>query len=66
MTYWLQYIWQFGIGGLVFLASLFLIVKSGACDLSVHEERKWFIYLIVGFCGLALVYFLWTLAGIKL
>ncbi len=66
MTYWLQYIWQFGVGGIVFLSGLFLIVKSKSCDLKIREERKWFIYLIVGYVGLATVYFLWILAAIKI
>lgn len=64
--HWLTYLYQYGLGGVVFLLGLFLIVKSRACDLSRRNERIWFLFLIVGFLWYAGLHLLWTLAALYL
>ena len=64
--HWFTYLYQYGLGGIVFGVGLWLIVKSGACDLGRRNERIWFIFLIVGFFWYAGLHFLWTLAALHL
>ena len=63
--HWLTYLYQFGVGGIFFLAGLFVILKTGACDLKIRADRIWFSALIIGFVGLATVYALWILAAVN-
>ncbi|MBD3236536.1 MAG: hypothetical protein GF330_07520 [Candidatus Eisenbacteria bacterium] len=64
--HWLTYLYQFGVGGIFFLAGLLVIIKTGACDLRIRADRIWFSALIIGFVGLATVYALWILAAVSI
>ncbi|KPJ61054.1 MAG: hypothetical protein AMJ46_03550 [Latescibacteria bacterium DG_63] len=64
--HWLSYLYQFGVGGLIFAGSLLLILKTGACDLRIKHEKTWFRALIIGYCALALAYLLWILAALHI
>jgi hypothetical protein len=64
--YWITYLYQYGVGGLVFALGLFLIVRSGSCDLTRRNERIWFIFLLVGYLWYAGLHLLWTLAALYL
>ena len=37
---WPQLAYQYGIGGLFFLVTLFLCIRLGAADLSVPSDRR--------------------------
>lgn len=63
--HWLTYLYQFGVGGLFFVAGLFVILKTGACDLKIRADRVWFTALVLGFVGLATVYALWILVSVN-
>jgi hypothetical protein len=63
---WTAYLFQYLTGGIVFALGLFAIVKSGSCRLRVREERKWFLFLIIGYVWMALLHLLWTLAALYL
>ncbi len=62
--HWLNYFYQFGIGGLFFVAGLMLIVKTGACNLKVKADRTWFTALILGFVFLASLYAVWIYVSV--
>jgi hypothetical protein len=65
-VHWLTYLYQFGVGGLVFGGGLFLILRTRACDLSIKSEKTWFRALIIGYVALALAYLLWILAALHI
>ncbi len=65
LNVWGTYLYQFVVGGIFFALALFVVVKSGAADLSLKKERQWYIWLIIGFIGLALFFFGWTLLALK-
>lgn len=62
---WGTYMYQFLVGGFVFALALFIVVKTGAADLSLKKERFWFAWLIIGFLGLAAFFAAWTLIAIN-
>ena len=63
--HWLTYLYQFGVGGLFFLAGLVVILKSGACDLKIAADRTWFRALVFGFLGLAVVFAVWIYLAVS-
>ncbi|MFP4460319.1 MAG: hypothetical protein ACLFSQ_12120, partial [Candidatus Zixiibacteriota bacterium] len=62
---WGTYLYQFLVGGLFFAIALIAIVKSGAADLSLKQDRKWFMWLVIGFILLALFFLGWTLLALS-
>jgi hypothetical protein len=64
-NHWLTYLYQFGVGGVFFIAGLLVILKTGACDLKIRADRIWFSALIIGYLGLVTVFALWILAAVK-
>jgi hypothetical protein len=62
--YWWPYLYQYSVGGIVFLVGLFLILRSGSCTLSRRQDRFWFGVLIFGFLWYAGLHFAWYMAGL--
>ncbi len=62
--YWWPYLYQYGVGGIVFLAGLWIILKTRACVLARRQDRFWFAVLIVGFLCYAGVHLSWYLAAL--
>ncbi len=65
LNVWGTYLYQFLVGGLFFAIALIAIVKSGAADLSLKQDRKWFMWLVIGFILLALFFLGWTLLALS-
>lgn len=62
--YWYPYLYQYGVGLLIFLIGLWLILHYKACDLRRASDRFWFGVLIFGFIWYAGIHFLWYMAAI--
>ncbi len=48
MNTWLPWIYQYGVGGLIFSVSLALAIRMGALRLDQWSDRRLLIALIVG------------------
>lgn len=46
---WTPYLYQYLLGGLVFVIGLWVIRTSGACDFRRPGDRKWFWVLVFGY-----------------
>ncbi len=64
LNVWGTYLYQFIVGGIFFALALFVVVKTGAANLSLKKERLWFMWLIIGFIGLAVFFAGWTLVAL--
>lgn len=62
--YWWPYLYQYGVGAVVFLIGLYLILTRGACVLSRRNDRFWFGILLFGFCWYAGIHLFWYLAAL--
>ena len=62
--YWYPFLYQYGVGLVIFLIGLTLILKYRSCDLSRSRDRYWFGVLIFGFIWYAGIHFLWHLAAL--
>jgi hypothetical protein len=62
--YWWPYLYQYGVGLVIFLTGLALILGYRSCVLSRRQDRFWFAVLIFGFIWYAGIHFLWYLAAI--
>lgn len=50
---WTAYLYQYVLGGLVFVIGLIVIRVSGACDFERPGDRTWFYVLIFGYAWYA-------------
>ncbi|MCK4873197.1 MAG: hypothetical protein KAS72_10765 [Phycisphaerales bacterium] len=62
--YWWPYLYQYGIGLVIFLIGMFIILRSKSCNLSRRNDRFWFGVLIFGFIWYAGIHLCWYLAAI--
>jgi hypothetical protein len=62
--YWWPYLYQYGVGLVVFVTGLTLILRYKACNLARQKDRFWFGVLLFGFCWYAGIHLLWYLAAI--
>jgi hypothetical protein len=46
---WLPYIYQYGLGAVIFVIGLWITLRSGSFDPSHPRHRKWLLVLIFGF-----------------
>ena len=53
---WAAFLYQYGLGGLVFGVGLLIIRRSGACDFDRPGDRFWFGVLIFGYVWYALMH----------
>ena len=61
---WWPYLYQYGVGLVVFLIGVTLILKYRACDFSRRNDRFWFGVLIFGFIWYAGIHLAWYLAAL--
>ena len=64
--YWWPYVYQYGVGLIIFLIGLWLILGYKSCVLSRRQDRFWFGVLIFGFLWYAGIHLLWYLAAIHI
>jgi hypothetical protein len=46
---WLPYLYQYGLGALIFIVGMWITLKSGSFDPAHPRHRKWLVVLVVGF-----------------
>lgn len=63
---WTSYLYLYGFGGGFFLMGVFIILRTGACQLDRGHDRIWFIILIAGFAFFATVHALWIVASLAI
>jgi len=51
----LTYLYQYGVGGLVFFGSLLLLWRRGMLGSQSAERRRWVLLLVMGMVAYALV-----------
>ncbi|RMF77520.1 MAG: hypothetical protein D6744_11255 [Planctomycetota bacterium] len=61
---WWPYVYQYGVGLIIFLIGVTLILRYRACDLRRRSDRFWFGVLIFGFVWYAGIHFLWYMAAL--
>ena len=44
----LTYLYQYGLGGLVFLASIWLLLRRGMLGDDAIERRRWVLLMVLG------------------
>jgi len=62
--YWWAYIYQYGVGLVIFLIGLALIIGYKSCNLSRKQDRFWFGVLLFGFAWYAGIHYAWYMAAI--
>ncbi len=62
--YWWPYLYQYGVGAVIFVVGLWLILRRRACVLSRKQDRFWFGVLIFGFLWYSGIHLLWYLAAL--
>jgi len=64
------YVYQFGIGGLLYFLSVWLLLRAGALGPDAQARRRWIVILAVAFCfyavGLGLLQFLGPMYDLRL
>ena len=51
MNTWLPWIYQYGVGGLIFAVSVIVVLRSGALRLDRSIDRRLLIALAIGLLG---------------
>ena len=49
MSDFIPVVYQYGIGGIVFVLGLVLVTRAGALDLKTRQGKCWFAVLVAGF-----------------
>lgn len=55
---WLPWIYLYGAGGLLFLFGIWIVVRSGACELRRRRHRRWLGVMVFGFLWYAGIHLL--------
>jgi len=58
--HWTPYLYQYAMGGIVFVVGLGVILASGACDFKRPGDRMWFGVLVFGYLWYAALHGLFT------
>ena len=61
---WLPYIYLYALGGLLFVAGLFVTLKAGSFDLKRPSHKKWMWVLLFGMVWFLAMHGLLTLAAL--
>ena len=62
--FWWPYLYQYGLGVVIFLIGTYLILTRKSCVLSRRQDCFWFGVLIAGFLWYAGIHLAWYLAAI--
>lgn len=60
---WLPFLYLYGFGGILFVAGIFVTLKSGSLDLKRSTHKKWMWILLFGFIWYFVMHALLTLAA---
>jgi hypothetical protein len=62
--YWWPFLYQYGVGLIIFLIGLAMILGYRSCVLTRKHDRFWFGVLIFGFLWYVSIHLAWYLAAI--
>ena len=63
---WTSYLYQYGLGLVVFLIGLMLVVKTGALKFGRGHDSFWFKWMIAGFIIYSSVHAIWIVLALTL
>jgi len=63
---WLPFMYLYGLGGLLFIAGIFITIKSGSLNPNKLSHWRWFWTLIFGFVWYMCIHASLNLAGLGL
>ncbi|NDV62870.1 hypothetical protein G0Q06_10445 [Puniceicoccales bacterium CK1056] len=63
---WTSYLYQYGFGLIFFLVGIYVILKSGACQVGRGRDSFWLGVLFVGFIFFATAHALWIVASLNI
>ena len=61
---WLPYIYQYGLGAVIFVVGLVITLKTGSFDIKRKVHRRWLGVLLFGFVWYATLHGALTLAAL--
>lgn len=65
MEHWQMYLFQYVVGGTLFLFALLLCLRSGDIDLKIKGDRVYTIICFLGLIAYAAAHGLWTWLAIN-
>ena len=63
---WTSYLYQYGLGSIVFLIGIVLIRRTKACVFERGSDKFWFNWLIFGFFFFAILHAVWILLAVSI
>ena len=63
---WTNYLYMYGFGLVTFIIGIFLILKSGACNLKRKKDLFWFKALIIGMLFFITLHGTWIYLAISI
>jgi len=63
---WTSYFYMYGFGVLFFFIGIFIILKSGACNLKREQDRFWFKILMFGMVFFASLHAGWIYLALSI
>ncbi|MEX0325662.1 MAG: hypothetical protein AB3N33_06200 [Puniceicoccaceae bacterium] len=63
---WTSYLYLYGFGAGFFMMGIFIILRTGACQLDRGHDKIWFWVLMLGFIFFAVVHALWIVASLNI
>ena len=63
-TIWLPFIYLYGVGSIFFVLGMIIIKKSGAVNLQIRSERRWYKVLVFGLAYFIFIHFILTFAAL--
>ena len=63
---WTSYLYLYGFGGGFFMMGIFIILRTGSCQLGRGHDSLWFWILLLGFLFFATVHALWIVASLNI
>ena len=61
---WLPYLYQYGLGAVIFAVGLLVTLRSGSFDVRRKVHRRWLIVLVLGFVWFLALHGCLTLAAL--
>lgn len=62
--YWWPYLYQYGVGLIIFGIGLALILGYKSCNLARRQDRFWFGVLLFGFLWYSGIHLLWYMVAL--
>ncbi len=63
---WASYLYQYGMGLVVFIIGLLVILRSGACRPGRGRDGFWLGVLLAGFIFFAVLHAVWIITALKI